>query len=100
MLASRTGRGQGRPRLRKTIQAAALGRVTGIARSDTTANASAATPHRKRRCAGKHQRRRQSDYRELHCQFDPEGVAGGRYPPLFFRPWLVVTPKLFIPRPL
>jgi hypothetical protein len=25
---------------------------------------------------------------------------GGPYPPLFFRPWLVVTPKSFIPLPL
>lgn len=43
---------------------------------------------------------RQSDCRELHCRFDPEGVTGGPYPPLYFRPWLVVTPKLFIPWPL
>jgi hypothetical protein len=27
----------------------------------------------------------------------PAGSAGGSYPPLFFRPWLVVTPKSFIP---
>jgi hypothetical protein len=66
-----------RSRLRKTYQTATLCRVPSVGRSDTTTNTGTTAPHRKCRCADKRQRHRQSDCRELHCQFDPERVTGG-----------------------
>jgi hypothetical protein len=81
-------------RIRKTNKAAALCRIA-VGRSNTTTSTGTTTRHRKCRCAG--HRQRYSIIVSCIVNFDSEGVTGGRYPPLYFRPWLVVTPKLFIP---
>jgi broad specificity phosphatase PhoE len=60
-------------------------------------NDRSATGHRPRQCSQNTRRFRQSHCRELHFRFDPEGDTVEYYPPLYFRPWLVVTPKSFIP---